>query len=67
MGHLFTGSSNLISLDFSNYYTLSVKSAEYIFSGFNNLISLDLSNFDTYKVVITDNMLEDWKNQYLWI
>ena len=59
---MFSGCSNLISLNLSNFNTSSVTSMNYMFSGCSNLISLNLSNFNTSSVTSMSNMFYGCNN-----
>ena len=52
-GSMFSGMSNITSLDLSNFDTSSVINMSHMFKDMSSLTSLDLSNFDTSEV---DNM-----------
>ena len=55
-GSMFSGMSNITSLDLSNFDTSMVTDMSYMFNDMSSLTSLDLSNFDTSKVVYMDGM-----------
>ena len=50
MDYMFYGSNSLISLNLSNFKTLSLESMKYMFYNCYSLINIDLSNFDTFQV-----------------
>jgi surface protein len=50
MGYMFSGCSNLTSLDVSGFNTENVKDMSGMFSGCSNLTNLDVSGFNTEKV-----------------
>ena len=58
-GSMFSGMSNITSLDLSNFDTSMVTDMSYMFNDMSSLTSLDLSNFDTSKVVYMDGMFND--------
>ena len=50
MSHMFSGMSNLTTLNLSNFDTSKVTDMGSMFFGMSNLITIDLSNFDTSHV-----------------
>ena len=59
MGYMFSGCTNLTSLDLSNFNTSEVTNMGYMFQNCTNLTSLDLSNFNTSEV---DSMYGTFQN-----
>ncbi len=59
---MFSGCSNLTSLDLSNFDTSNVTDMWGMFSGCTNLTSLDLSNFDTSNVTDMSVMFSGCSN-----
>ena len=53
---MFSGMSNLTTLDLSNFDTSKVTDMCYMFSGMSKLTTLDLSSFDTSKVTDMSSM-----------
>jgi len=51
MDHMFSGCSDLISLDLTNYKTSSALNIQYMFSGCSSLTTLDITSFDTNSVI----------------
>ena len=62
VAYMFSGCSNLTSLDLSNFDTSNVTTMGYMFNDCSNLTSLDLSNFDTSNVTDMDGMFADCGN-----
>ena len=56
MGHMFSYSGGLTSLDLSNFNTSRVTDMSYMFRDCSGLTSLDLSYFDTSNVTIMSHM-----------
>ncbi|MBO1116163.1 immunoglobulin-like domain-containing protein [Enterococcus hirae] len=59
MKSMFSGMSNLTSLDVSGFDTSNVTDMEYMFRHMSNVTSLDVSNFDTSKVTDMSYMFND--------
>ena len=50
MSNMFSGMSNLTTLNLSNFDTSKVANMDSMFSGMRNITALNLSNFDTSRV-----------------
>ncbi len=59
---MFSGMSNLRSLDLSSFDTSMVTNMAEMFTNMSSVTSLDLSNFDTSKVVKMNNMFANTSN-----
>lgn len=62
MSHMFSGMSNLTTLNLSNFDTSHVTDMYYMFYDMISLTTLDLSNFDTSKVTDMSHMFERVRN-----
>ena len=62
MASMFSGCSNLDTLDLSNFKTVNVTSMRQMFSGCSNLKSIDLSSFNTYRVTNMGGMFSGCSN-----
>ena len=62
MSYMFTGCTQLNSLDVSHFDTSKVLSMQSMFDDCEKLINLDVSNFDTSNVADMSSMFDDCKN-----
>ena len=63
---MFSGCSNLISLDISNFNTSSVNHMDNMFNGCSSLISLDLNCFDLSSAENLDSMFSGCNNNLIY-
>ena len=59
---MFSGMSNLTTLNISNFDTSQVTNMSSMFSGMSNLTTLDLSNFDTSQAMYMGSMFQGMSN-----
>ena len=59
---MFSGMSNLTTLNISNFDTSQVTNMSSMFSGMSNLTALDLSNFDTSRAMYMGSMFQGMSN-----
>ena len=59
---MFSGMSNLTTLNISNFDTSQVTNMSSMFSGMSNLTALDLSNFDTSQAMYMGSMFQGMSN-----
>ena len=59
---MFSGMSNLTTLNISNFDTSQVTNMSSMFSGMSNLTALDLSNFDTSQAMYMGSMFQGISN-----
>ena len=59
MSYMFSGCSNLTTLDLSNFDTSNTLNMKNMFTNCNSLISLNLSHFNVSLINNTENMFKD--------